>query len=393
MGTVHNPPMHQRTRGLRVAISVALAGVLGLTLVTPAHALVIPQSFISLTKSRTLYNPGILVLDPTTGDTVFSHGAETLRAPASVLKLISTTTALKTFGADKRFTTTISATAQPDEFVLTGDSDPWLTDSAYEAKKYHRAYAPELINKVLQLNPQLHEITLDYKDVYAADVAGLQNFFKGRLEITSKILPSAATVKALVTDPIASIASPPLSEIIDFTLLWSDNVLADRLAHSAAHQLGLPGDETGLQSAFEKTLKDLNVPSDGLAVQDGNGLSHQTRVSARTIASLLLAIKREPDLNVIYDGLPTAGMTGTLKGRFVKDAPSAVGLVKAKTGWIDTTVSLAGFVTVGPKQYVFAVIADRIPNRESARSAARVTIDKMLSTIARRPPASSTTTP
>ena len=393
MRTGHNPPMHQRSRGLRAALAVVLAGALGMTVITPAHALVIPQSFISLTKSRTLYNPGILVLDPATGDTIFAKGAEKLRAPASVLKLISTTTALKAFGADKKFVTTINATAQPDAFVLTGESDPWLTDSAFEAKKYHRAYAPELVNKVLEQNPQMHEMTLYYKDVYATDADGLKKFFKGRVAITTKVLPGASAVKELVTDPIASISSPPLSEIVDFTLLWSDNVLADRLAHSAAHQLGFPGDSTGLQSAFEKTLKDLNVPSEGLAVQDGNGLSHETRVSARTIASLLVAIKREPDLKVIYDGLPTAGKTGTLKSRFVKDAPSAVGLVKAKTGWIDTTVSLAGFVTVGPQQYAFAVIADRIPNRESARGAARVTLDKMLSTIAKRPPASSTTTP
>ena len=393
MRTGHNPPMHQRSRGLRAALAVVLAGALGMTVITPAHALVIPQSFVSLSKSRTLYNPGILVLDPATGDTIFAKGAEKLRAPASVLKLISTTTALKAFGADKKFVTTINATAQPDAFVLTGESDPWLTDSAFEAKKYHRAYAPELVNKVLEQNPQMHEMTLYYKDVYATDADGLKKFFKGRVAITTKVLPGASAVKELVTDPIASISSPPLSEIVDFTLLWSDNVLADRLAHSSAHQLGFPSDSTGLQSAFEKTLKDLNVPSEGLAVQDGNGLSHETRVSARTIASLLVAIKREPDLKVIYDGLPTAGKTGTLKSRFVKDAPSAVGLVKAKTGWIDTTVSLAGFVTVGPQQYAFAVIADRIPNRESARGAARVTIDKMLSTIAKRPPASSTTTP
>ena len=221
MRTGHNPPMHQTRRGLRAAIAVVLAGALGMTVITPAHALVIPQSFISLTKSRTLYNPGILVLDPATGDTIFAKGAEKLRAPASVLKLISTTTALKAFGADKKFVTTINATAQPDAFVLTGESDPWLTDSAFEAKKYHRAYAPELVNKVLEQNPQMHEMTLYYKDVYATDADGLKKFFKGRVAITTKVLPGASAVKELVTDPIASISSPPLSEIVDFTLLLS----------------------------------------------------------------------------------------------------------------------------------------------------------------------------
>jgi D-alanyl-D-alanine carboxypeptidase len=58
-------------------------------------------------------------------------------------------------------------------------------------------------------------------------------------------------------------------------------------------------------------------------------------------------------------------------------------LVQAKTGWINTTVSLAGFVTVGANQYVFAIVANHIRNLESARQAARVTIDQMLATIAR----------
>lgn len=387
------------SRKKSVASGITLACALVFSTLTPAHALVIPQSFISLSKSPTLNNPGILVIDPETGETIFSKGADTLRAPASVLKLISTTTALKTFGADKKFSTTISATDKPNSYVISGESDPWLTDSVFEAKKYHRAFAPELINKVLVENPKLRHMQLYYKDVYAADVANLQRFFRHRLVITTHVLPGAAAVKALVTTPIATITSPPLSQIVDFTLLWSDNTLADRLAHSAAHQLGLPGDVSGLQAAFEKTLKELNVPTDGLLVQDGNGLSHQTRVSAKTIASLLVEIKKNADLKVIYDGLPTSGETGTLKSRFVNDAPSAVGLVKAKTGWIDTTVSLAGYVTVGEQQYIFAVIADRIANRESARGAARVTIDKMLSTIAKRPPAgspapsASTTTP
>ena len=379
--------MHTRAIGAKLTAFISASLAITLLSFTQARALDIPGAFVSLSKSPTLNNPGIILLDPTTGDTVYSNGADTLRAPASVLKLISTTTALKAFGADKKFETTISATAKPSAFVLTGSSDPWLTASQYEAKKYHRAYAPYLINKVLAKHSHLRRITLYYKDVYSADVANLQRFFRGRVKIVSHVLPSASEVQALVTKPIATISSPPLSDIIDFTLLWSDNVLADRLAHSAAHQLGFSGDVTGIQSAFEKTLKDLGVPSEGLAVQDGNGLSHETRVSARTIAALLLEIKKQPDLKVIYNGLPTAGETGTLKSRFVNDAPSAVGLVKAKTGWIDTTISLAGYVTVGEQQYIFAVIADKITNRESARSAARVTIDKMLSTIAKRPPA------
>ena len=98
---------------------------------------------------------------------------------------------------------------------------------------------------------------------------------------------------------------------------------------------------------------------------------------------LLIKIKSDPDLKVIYDGLPVAGKTGTLERRFVKDAPSAVGLIKAKTGWINSSVSLAGFVEVGSEEYVFAVIADKVTPRETNRALARKAIDKMLATIAK----------
>ncbi len=160
-------------------------------------------------------------------------------------------------------------------------------------------------------------------------------------------------------------------------------MLADRLARTAAYTMGFKTDASGIQAAFDKTLADLGISSTHFKVEDGNGLSHNTRVSVRQITDLLLAIRSNPKFKVILDGLPTAGKTGTLKDRFVKDAPKAVGLVHAKTGWINTTVSLAGFVTVGSDQYVFAVVANHIHNLESARQAARVTIDQMIGTIAK----------
>lgn len=372
--------------GVRASLTAALSGALILASQVPVHALTIPTSFITLAKSPTLRNPGIVLVDPETGQTIYQRGANILRAPASVLKLISTTTALKTFGPDQRFTTKISETSDPNTFLLVGESDPWLTASAFEAKKYHRAYLPTLINKVLELHPDLKAITLDYTNVYSTDLALLQKFFKGRVEITTVRVGSSAAATAAPEKIIESVTSPSLKEIIAFTLLYSDNILANRLAYLSAKRLGFANDISGLQSAFEKTLTELNVSSNGLYVEDGNGLSHATRVSALTIASLLVEIKRNPDLVDIYKGLPLAGETGTLKNRFIKDAPKAVGLVRAKTGWIDNTVSLAGFVNVGDKQYVFTFIANQIINRESARSAARVTMDKMLATIARPAP-------
>ena len=364
----------------RVVVAVWLA-VSSLTLINtlPAQALVLPQQFVQLAASPTLDHPGIILIDPATNETIYSVGPDVGRAPASVLKLFSMTTVLNTLSPDLTFKTSISETQTPSTFFMQGSGDPWITESPFEANKYQRAFIPTLINKVLAAHPELKSITLEYNNVYAADIQALKRYFSGRLLINAVKVSSASDA----TTEIASIESPTLAKIVEFTLLYSDNVLADRLARDAAQAMGFGTDAAGIQQAFDKTLTDLGISSTGLEVFDGNGLSHQTRVTVRQIADLLLVIKSNPKFQVIRDGLPVAGETGTLKTRFVDDAPKAVGLVQAKTGWINTTVSLAGYVTVGSDQYVFAVVANHIHNLESARSAARVTIDQMLGTIAK----------
>ena len=365
----------------RVLTVVALASALIVTAL-PAQALTLPHAFVKLASSPLLAKPGIVVIDPESDQTLFSQAPDVLRAPASVLKLVSMTTAIHTLGADTTFTTSISSTDKPDTFVLLGQSDPWLTASDFEAKKYHRAYSPALINAVLAANPGLKSMTLDFSGVYTLDAHTLQKFFAGRVAITINPIASPSAAQAEAVNKIAEITSPPLKDIAQFTLLWSDNVLADRLARTAAVKLGFGGDAAGIQQAFEKTLDGFGVEHAGLAIFDGNGLSKDTRISARTIGELLVKIQATPELKIIADGLPLAGKTGTLQTRFVTDAPKAVGLVEAKTGWINGTVSLAGYVNVRDKKYVFAVIANRIHPTEYYRQLARQTIDKMLATIA-----------
>ncbi len=363
--------------------SAAIVWMLASTLIAmtaqPADAVSIPTLFVKLGESKTLANPGIIVIDPMTNQTIYSVEPDVERAPASVLKLFSMSTVLNALSPDLIFTTSLSETALPDTFILMGSGDPWITTSPFEEQLYQRAFSPSLISRMLELHPQLKSITLEYNNVYTLDLQAIQRYFSGRL----KINPVKVNSGFDATTQIAAVQSPALSKIIEFTLLYSDNALADRLSRLAAHTMGFSTNSAGLQAAFEKTLSDLGVSTAGLHIFDGNGLSHQTRVTVRQVADLLLAIRFNPKFKVILDGLPTSGKTGTLRYRFINDAPGAVGLVHAKTGWINTTVSLAGFVTVGSNQYVFAIVANHIHNLESARQAARVTIDQMLGTIAK----------
>ena len=346
---------------------------------SPAQALAVPEQFIKLAASPTLANPGILLVNPRDNQQLFSLDPDVQRAPASVMKLFSMTTTLSAFNPDMVFKTTLSSTNKSDTYLLAGSDDPWLTTDLSEEEQNNRAFSPSLFNSIIELHPEIKNITLEYKDVYALDIQALQKYFAGYLNIT----PVKVNNLNDATAELASIQSPPLSKIVEFTLLYSDNALADRLGRTAARAMGFTTDAAGLQAAFSKTLTDLGISPKGIHIYDGNGLSHQNRVSARQIVELLLAVRENPKFQAIVDGLPTSGETGTLKYRFVHDAPNAVGLVHAKTGWINTTISLAGFVTVGANQYAFAIVANHIHNLESARQAARVTIDQMLGAIAK----------
>jgi D-alanyl-D-alanine carboxypeptidase/D-alanyl-D-alanine-endopeptidase (penicillin-binding protein 4) len=328
-----------------------------------------------------LAKPGIIIFDPMTQTEIYSDSAEVPRAPASVLKIISATAAITAFGPDKVFNTTINSTADPDVYVLQGERDPWLTTNALDAKNFKRARSTNLINEVINVRGDYSGLKIKFYGMFDADIKSLRTYYANKIKFERISKPVA--IPDQESTEISRVTSPPLRDILNFTLLWSDNVLADRLARNAAVKMGYSRDDLSLNLAFEETLSLLGVDSTGLKVFDGSGLSRENRVSARTVAELLLKIRNEPQYQAVYDGLPLSGKTGTLKRRFQESAATAKGLVKAKTGWINTSVTLAGYVEAGESEYVFAVIANRVTPTEYSRDRARKIIDKMLATIAK----------
>ena len=362
-------------------IAVVTSISMSLFIATPATALGVPKSFQDLANSQALAKPGILIIDPITQTEIFESEADVPRAPASILKLISSVTAIKAYGADKVFKTSINSTSDPERFILLGEYDPWLTTSMSSAKRFQRALSPKLISAIGQTGVDPETVTIEFNGLFTKDIENLRAFYGNKVKFKRVTKAEVKTLSGLT--PLAEVSSPHLSDIIGFTLLWSDNTLADRLARNASDEMGFTRDSDGINKAFAETLKSLDVDYAGLSVKDGSGLSHDDRVSARTIAELLWKIRVEPEFQAIYDGLPVAGESGTLKDRFKKYGKSAKGLVKAKTGWINTSVTLAGYVEVGNNEYVFAVIANSVTPTETSRDLARKTIDKMLATVAK----------
>ena len=299
----------------------------------------------------------------------------------AVLKLTSATAVAMTLDSTTVFTTSLYKTEKRGVFVILGENDPWMTSSAKYRDANKRAYTPTLIKKAFATDKKLKKITLLYRGVSGTELYKAKRALGRRASVVYKALDKNIDPKSLITEKVVEIQSPQLIKMIKFALLYSDNLLSQRLAMLATTKSGYAADKNGLNEMMNEKLTALGVDTTGLHLEDGSGLSGGNRISAVTVSQLLLKIRSEPKLKVVYDSLPTSGQSGTLIGRYHSTAPQAVGLVKAKTGSTRNTVSLAGFATSGEKEYIFVVIADHVGRTKRMQNAARSAIDRMLGTI------------
>jgi D-alanyl-D-alanine carboxypeptidase len=352
----------------------------------PANAVdVLPEPFFKYLGSKYLANPGVILIDGSSNEIVYESGSDKPRTPASVLKVISTSAMALTLDSTTVFKTALYKTEKKGVFVIWGENDPWITSNAKYRDANKRAYMPALIKAAFASDKSLKKITLVYKGVNNSDILYAKRALNRRSSVAYKPLSKTVEIESLVTEKIAEVSSPPLQKMIRFALLYSDNVLSQRIAMLATGLNGYPLNKTGLNEMVKAKISSIGVDTTGMKLVDGSGLGGENRVSAKTVSQLLLKIKSEPQLKVIYDSLPISGESGTLIGRYHSTAPQAVGLVRAKTGSTRHTVSLAGFATSGEKEYVFVVIADGVGRTRRLQDAARSAIDRMLGTITKPP--------
>jgi D-alanyl-D-alanine carboxypeptidase/D-alanyl-D-alanine-endopeptidase (penicillin-binding protein 4) len=176
--------------------------------------------------------------------------------------------------------------------------------------------------------------------------------------------------------------SPEISKILDYTIKWSENNLAERLARLSARAAGNPFNDKGVAQVFEALLVEYGIDASKLVAKDASGLSKENRVTATMLGQLLYQLRKDPKYALLYESLPVGGVSGTLRSRFLTTAPSAVGLVRAKTGTLNGTVTLAGFVESTDREYVFVTLADEISRGTKSSAKARAAIDRLLGRIA-----------
>jgi D-alanyl-D-alanine carboxypeptidase/D-alanyl-D-alanine-endopeptidase (penicillin-binding protein 4) len=174
---------------------------------------------------------------------------------------------------------------------------------------------------------------------------------------------------------LASVTSAPVREIVERLIEVSDNEASEVLAHHVGLEVRGTGSFVDGAAGTLRTLRGLGVPTDGIDLYDGSGLSRQNRIEpAALVAVLRAAATGEPALHGVVASLPVAGFTGSLADRFEGPYPEARGLVRAKTGTLTAVSSLAGVVVDQQgHEMVFVLMADRI--RKPRETAAEMALD------------------
>lgn len=342
------------------------------------------------------------VVDVETGEQLYSRNADEALTPASTTKIATAAAALSAVGPDHRIETRTVLDPDSAEVVLVGGGDPTLTahkdtdgyaslrsladETAAALDKRHLNEITLAYDTSLYEGPEQHtigvngnlalvvplmvdEARLDGSSSGSADrapnpAADAAAEFADLLEDRGvKVKTEGSTTTGKNARELAAVSSPPLSTLVERMLTNSDNDIAEALARQVALATGEQPSFEGGAAAIRKELKKLEVPLQGVEFADGSGLSRGNALTPALLTALLAesASPAHPELRPVLTGLPVAGFTGTLRGRYPSDA-TGTGVVRAKTGTLSNVNTLAGTVVdADGRLLAFAFLATETP--------------------------------
>jgi D-alanyl-D-alanine carboxypeptidase/D-alanyl-D-alanine-endopeptidase (penicillin-binding protein 4) len=394
--------------------------VLAAALVFPAGAFASLSSALKRQMRGAGAYSGALVVDATTGKTLFAWKSGVPRVLASNTKLFTTAAALDRFGLDGRFTTEVLAdSAMNSSGVVAGDV--WLRgggDPAFGTLAYVRRHYGASASSVEHLVDQLDTLGLTairggvHGDESAFDAVrgvrdsgygtspwvgplsaltlnhgydshGFQSnpatyarsVFRKTLKADGISPGHAAARSAAPSNAVvlASVESPPVSTLVRLTNKDSDNFFAETLVKD----IGRDASGVGTTSAGVRAVR-VFASSVGARVSlaDGSGLDRGNRAAPRDVVRLLMAERSREAYDAFFASLPVAGVDGTIHDR-MRSGP-AKRRCRAKTGSLIGVSALSGYcTTVSGREIVFSFLMNGI-----STSYARRVQDRMAQAIA-----------
>jgi serine-type D-Ala-D-Ala carboxypeptidase/endopeptidase (penicillin-binding protein 4) len=171
---------------------------------------------------------------------------------------------------------------------------------------------------------------------------------------------------APTTKPTFEITSPPLAEVVRDMNKYSNNVMAQQLFLT----LGLTQRGVGTLEFSREVVRQWaqerlgSAGSAALVLDNGSGLSRESRISAQFLTRLLQAAWASPVMPELVSSLPVSGIDGTLKR-----SRAILGRAHLKTGSLRDVTGVAGYVLSNSgRRYVVVCIVNHA-NANAARPA------------------------
>ena len=360
---------------------------------------------------------GVVVVDPASGQRLASRGDKPL-IPASTMKVLTSLVAVDTIGPETTFATTV-VSPKSGRLVLVGGGDPLLTDkpsksaakpaslqalaeqtvtalqaegvkavrlgydtSLFAGPTWHPSWKPEWkvftprVGALSVNGGQVSKYQAHPNPAKVAAEAFAVRLREAGIKVT-KIAPESAPAGA---QQLAAVQSAPVSAIVGHLLRVSDNYAAEVLARQIALATGGTPSFTGGTKAIAAWLKAHDLWATGVKIDDASGLSRKSKLRPSVLAEALALALVTPRWSAVANGLPVAGVNGTLKDRF-NDPVEKAGrkVVHAKTGTLLGVASLAGYLTTADGAVLtFAAMAN-----EAGRDSAYDWLDRTATAVAK----------
>lgn len=150
-------------------------------------------------------------------------------------------------------------------------------------------------------------------------------------------------IKPANARPFFVFRSWPLADVITKVNKYSNNVMARQLLFTlGAEEFAVPATEEGGRLVVAKWLQDRQLDPTKLMLDNGAGLSRESRISAAILGEILSYAWKSPFMPEFMSSLSVSGLDGTLARRF-RDSP-LTGKAHIKTGTLDNVAAIAGFL-------------------------------------------------
>ncbi|SDT03749.1 D-alanyl-D-alanine carboxypeptidase / D-alanyl-D-alanine-endopeptidase (penicillin-binding protein 4) [Brevibacterium siliguriense] len=394
----------------------------------------IPKTIDAVLKDSKVKGFGLEVRDGLSDDVLYAKDETKPRTPASVTKVLTAAAALSAIGGETRLETTTDFDADSNTLTLTGGGDVLLSagDSDPGSVNGHgglRTLAEDTAAELKKQNITAVALNLDTSRYVGEDfdsgwsrsdiakgvitpiqpimvdtayVGSKKAEWRGRSEhpakdafsifekelkktgitVTEAAADSETEKSSESADPkeLASVESATISEIVEYALVHSDNVVAEMLGNEVAIAQGRDGSlENGPTAVLDALGESVDLGRTHLV--DTSGLSYDNRIAPHDLTTVLQAsVVADDSLAGLISYFPVGGLTGTLHDRFLNER-NASGVVHAKTGTLSTVTSLAGGVLDAEGRYlVFSIQIDDVDKDKILE--ARKTVDDIVTALA-----------